>query len=146
MRERIGTINASFPVFQNTFHVLTAATKTSFGDLIPFVLVEELFIFSSCSKFTQQTKLAQKCFQASKIQVMVFHELVSVLQGNISGFIMVFRSILRSANLFKTIIKPGMQLGNERELCLSDFCDYLSLPFGHLWKRVFTSQKCFEIR
>lgn len=38
----------------------------------------------------------------------VLDKLVSVIEGNISGFIMVFRSILRSTNLFKTMIKPGM--------------------------------------
>lgn len=46
MRERIGTINASFPVFQNTFHVLTRQLPTLFGVLFFLVLVEELFNIS----------------------------------------------------------------------------------------------------
>lgn len=83
MRERIGTINASFPVFQNTFHVLTRQLPTLFGVLFFLVLVEELFNISlfflslSCSEFTQQTKPAQTCFRQAKFR-LCYYELVRV--------------------------------------------------------------------
>lgn len=73
MRERIGTINASFPVFQNTFHVLTRQLPTLFGVLFFLVLVEELFNISLfffiiiMLRIYTTNEASSNVFQASKV-------------------------------------------------------------------------------